>query len=308
MTTRRSVTLALRMLALALLVVDPPTLSAQTGGSIFNGTDLSGWTVEQAKAEVRDGVIRLDSSDGWVRTDRPWSDSVLRLDVRQTEREGTAGIYLRGWPTFNGSTPNNAYRLQLVDNKTPAGEWRHLEIECVGPTVRVRMGGEVLSTADALENPQGHVALWSQGGAAEFRGIELVPLPLPRGDVPPNTFIAGGRAGIVAPRVINNPKPKYTAEAMRARITGTVSMSAVVLPDGTITNVAVRRSLDPKFGLDREALAVAQQWTFSPGTRDGMPVAVAIMIELEFNLRGILKHPEQLRDPAVRLLICACAP
>ena len=263
------------------------SVHAQQAVPLFNGTDLAGWTVEQAKVEVRDGVIRLDSSDGWVRTDRPWSDFVLRLDVRLTEREGTAGIYLRGWPTFSGSTPNNAYRLRLVDNKTlPAGEWMHLEIECVGPTVRVLMGGQVLSTVDALENPQGHVALWSQGGAAEFRGIELVPLPLLRGDVPPNTLIAGGRVGIVAPRVINNPKPRYTPEAMRARITGTVVMSAVVLPDGTINNVVVRRSLDPKFGLDRAALEVAQQWTFSPGTRDGMPVAVAIMIELEFNLRG----------------------
>lgn len=152
--------------------------------------------------------------------------------------------------------------------------------------MRVRLGGDVVYTADAVENPQGHVALWSKGGAAEFKGIELVQMPLPRSQVPPNTFLAGGQAGIVAPRVINSPKPRYTAEAMRARIAGKVVMSAVVLPDGTVNDVVLRRSLDPRFGLDQEAVAMAQQWTFSPGTRDGMPVAVAIMIELDFNLRG----------------------
>ena len=61
--------------------------------------------------------------------------------------------------------------------------------------------------------------------------------------------------------------------------------TAVVQPDGTVSNVAVRRSLDPKFGLDQEAVATARNWRFEPGTRDGSPVPVFIMIELDFNLR-----------------------
>jgi len=77
----------------------------------------------------------------------------------------------------------------------------------------------------------------------------------------------------------------YTFEAMRARISGRVLLTAVVLPDGTVGEVLVRRSLDPKYGLDREAVAAARQWLFDPGTRDGQSVAVLVSIDLEFTMK-----------------------
>jgi TonB family protein len=58
-----------------------------------------------------------------------------------------------------------------------------------------------------------------------------------------------------------------------------------VLPDGTVADVNILQSLDPKYGLDETAVATAQGWRFEPGTRGGEPVAVRIMIEFEFNLR-----------------------
>ena len=72
---------------------------------------------------------------------------------------------------------------------------------------------------------------------------------------------------------------------MRAKIQGTVVLEVVVLPDGTIGDVTVTKSLDPVFGLDAQAIAAARQWRFTPGTRFGEPVAVALAIELLFNLR-----------------------
>jgi len=91
--------------------------------------------------------------------------------------------------------------------------------------------------------------------------------------------------GVVSPVAIYQPKPKYTADAMRAKVQGTVVMSAVVLPDGTVTDIKVTRSLDQSFGLDEEAKKTAAQWKFRPGTLKGEPVAVRIQIELDFNLR-----------------------
>ena len=91
--------------------------------------------------------------------------------------------------------------------------------------------------------------------------------------------------GVTRPIVINDPKPKYTADAMRAKIQGTVVMSAVVLPDGSVTDVQIVRSLDQSFGLDQEASRTAKTWRFRPGTLKGEPVAVRIQIELDFNLR-----------------------
>jgi len=91
--------------------------------------------------------------------------------------------------------------------------------------------------------------------------------------------------GVTSPVVIFKPQPKYTADAMRAKVQGTVIMSAVVLPDGTVTDISIVRSLDQSFGLDEEAKKSAAQWRFRPGMLKGEPVAVRIQIELDFNLR-----------------------
>jgi len=91
--------------------------------------------------------------------------------------------------------------------------------------------------------------------------------------------------GVVSPIPIYQPKPKYTADAMRAKVQGTVVMSAVVLADGSVTDVKITRSLDQSFGLDEEAMRTARTWKFRPGTLKGEPVAVRIQIELDFNLR-----------------------
>ena len=92
-------------------------------------------------------------------------------------------------------------------------------------------------------------------------------------------------AGIVNPRLLREVKPQYTAEALRAKITGTVVMEVVVLPDGTVGDVRITRSLDPVFGLDDEAIKAARQWLFDPATRFGEPVAILVSVALDFNLR-----------------------
>ena len=91
--------------------------------------------------------------------------------------------------------------------------------------------------------------------------------------------------GVQLPRVIKEVKPAYTAEAMRAKVQGTVLLECVVLPDGTVGNVQIAKSLDANFGLDQEAIKAAKQWRFQPGTRMGEPVAVLVTIELTFTLR-----------------------
>jgi protein TonB len=91
--------------------------------------------------------------------------------------------------------------------------------------------------------------------------------------------------GVELPRVIREVKPQYTAEAMRAKVQGTVLLECVVLADGSVGNVEVAKSLDGTFGLDQEAIKAAKQWRFQPGRRFGEPVAVLVTIELTFTLR-----------------------
>ncbi len=92
-------------------------------------------------------------------------------------------------------------------------------------------------------------------------------------------------AGITLPRVLREVKPQYTADAMRAKVQGSVWLECIVMPDGSVGDVRVTRSLDPIFGLDQEAIKAAKQWRFSPGLRQGEPVPVIITIELTFTLR-----------------------
>ena len=92
-------------------------------------------------------------------------------------------------------------------------------------------------------------------------------------------------SGVVNPRIIREVKPQYTADAMRAKVQGTVLLECVVNADGSVGRVDVVKSLDATFGLDQEAIKAAKQWRFVPGTRFGEPVAVLVTIELTFTLR-----------------------
>jgi TonB family protein len=92
-------------------------------------------------------------------------------------------------------------------------------------------------------------------------------------------------SGITLPTVLREVKPAYTADAMRAKVQGSVWLECIVMPDGSVGDVKVTRSLDPIFGLDQEAIKAAKQWRFRPGIRQGEPVAVIITIELTFTLR-----------------------
>jgi periplasmic protein TonB len=91
--------------------------------------------------------------------------------------------------------------------------------------------------------------------------------------------------GVELPRVIQEIRPQYTADAMRAKVQGTVWVECVVLPDGTVGEANVTKSLDSVFGLDQEALKAAKRWRFIPGRRLGQPVPVLVTIELTFTLR-----------------------
>jgi periplasmic protein TonB len=91
--------------------------------------------------------------------------------------------------------------------------------------------------------------------------------------------------GVETPKLLREVKPQYTAQAMRAKIQGTVLLECVVQKDGAVGNIKVVRSLDSSFGLDQEAMKAARQWQFAPGTRFGEPVAVLVTIEIAFTLR-----------------------
>ena len=88
--------------------------------------------------------------------------------------------------------------------------------------------------------------------------------------------------GISWPEKLVEVKPKYTPDAMRQKIQGTVVLEIVILETGRVGDVRVTRSLTPD--LDLTAIAAAKQWVFVPAKKDGKPVAVRVPLILEFRL------------------------
>ena len=91
--------------------------------------------------------------------------------------------------------------------------------------------------------------------------------------------------GVSWPRLLQEVKPNYTPDAMRAQVEGMVELEILVLADGSVGRVNVVRSLDGRFGLDEEAIKAVRRWRFDPGRRMGKAVATRVGVELSFNLR-----------------------
>jgi len=90
--------------------------------------------------------------------------------------------------------------------------------------------------------------------------------------------------GVSWPSIVREEKPKYTSDAMRAKIQGQVELEIVVLENGTVGEVRVTKSLDRTYGLDQAAMEAARKWVFLPGKREGVAVATRVGLVLEFRL------------------------
>jgi periplasmic protein TonB len=87
---------------------------------------------------------------------------------------------------------------------------------------------------------------------------------------------------VTAPKVTSSPQPEYTPDGRLRRIQGTVMLEVDVLADGTVGTVALVRGLFP--GLDESAAKTVKTWRFTPGTKDGKPVAVGTPVTVMFRL------------------------
>lgn len=87
----------------------------------------------------------------------------------------------------------------------------------------------------------------------------------------------------VPPRVVSKVEPDYTQAARDAKTEGAVVLGLVINPQGRAENIRVVKSVD--VGLGRNAVAAIEHWQFSPGIKDGKPVRVAAIIEVNFRLR-----------------------
>ena len=88
--------------------------------------------------------------------------------------------------------------------------------------------------------------------------------------------------GVKPPSLIFKMEPEYSEEARAAKISGVVKLKVVVDVDGKAKNIEVVDALG--LGLDEQAVLAIQQWRFKPGEKDGGPVPVLALIEVNFRL------------------------
>jgi hypothetical protein len=159
---------------------------------------------------VQDGMIRTaGAAFGFLRYDRELADFILRVDYRLVKEKGAnsgIGIRTRAFDAKQSTATRPSfysYEVQLLDDADakptahttgslyryvaptkaahkPAPEWNTVEIECVGPKVRINFNGtDTLvfdqSTDEKLKGKplKGYVCLQSHSKQAEFKNVRL---------------------------------------------------------------------------------------------------------------------------------------
>ena len=84
------------------------------------------------------------------------------------------------------------------------------------------------------------------------------------------------------PSILFKVEPEYSEEARKAKFQGTVLLFVVVDEKGNPRDIKILRPLG--LGLDQKAVEAVEKWKFSPGKKDGKPVAVQAQIEVNFRL------------------------
>jgi len=182
---------------------------------------------------IRDGMILCKAEKnafGFLRYDKQeFGDFALRVEYRFTpagpaQPRGNSGLGIRTGkfdPKRSGETrPSYAcYEIQLLDDAgrpaskhcsgslyryaaptanpvRPAPEWNLIEVECVGPRIKITVNGEKVLDVNQndladLEDPnkpktalppakkplRGYVCLQSHSGTIEFRRVEIMEIP-----------------------------------------------------------------------------------------------------------------------------------
>ena len=78
------------------------------------------------------------------------------------------------------------------------------------------------------------------------------------------------------------PDPPYTEKARRAKYSGTWVVWIVVNHLGEVESVRVFKPLG--LGLDESAVNTVRTWKFHPAIREGVPVAVRMLVETSFRI------------------------
>ncbi|MGC8550751.1 MAG: energy transducer TonB [Acidobacteriaceae bacterium] len=88
--------------------------------------------------------------------------------------------------------------------------------------------------------------------------------------------------GVSAPVAIYAPEPEFSDEARRAKYQGVVDLQIIVTKQGLPADIKIVRHLG--MGLDEKAIEAVRKYRFRPAMYHGHPVAVRMIVEVDFHL------------------------
>src|SRR4051812_39618579 len=97
-----------------------------------------------------------------------------------------------------------------------------------------------------------------------------------------STLLLAQSAGDTQPSLIYRSEPEYSAEATRARVQSSVTLSITVGEDGKAHDIRVAQGAG--FGLDEKAIEAMDKWRFNPGTHNGKTAPAPPNIEMNFSI------------------------
>lgn len=103
--------------------------------------------------------------------------------------------------------------------------------------------------------------------------------------MPPLTPVANSDPEVM-PKIIPESmvKPSYPEDARKDGVEGMVLLDVLVKVDGTAGSITVKEGVSDYPSLAESAIAAIKEWRFEPGTRDGKPVDMQVIIPVKYKL------------------------
>jgi protein TonB len=89
---------------------------------------------------------------------------------------------------------------------------------------------------------------------------------------------------IAAPEVVSKFDPAYPGDLIQDGVQGTVILTAVIRADGSVGDIAIAKSLDPR--LDQNAAHAFSQWLFRPALKNGQAIDLQAVITVPFRAKA----------------------
>ena len=162
---------------------------------LFNGKDLNGWVImNDAAFSVTNGVIHLDQSTGWLRTEKVYTNFVFEAEWRGLETNYNSGFYIRagleGKPHPTDARQVNLKQSALgqllrgkpevLPSRTPAfpvNEWVKFRMEAHGKKLTLDVNGKRAWEFDKFDVDHGYIGIQAEGKQMEIRNVETKELP-----------------------------------------------------------------------------------------------------------------------------------